>query len=62
MKLFINNPVTILLTFLLPIPNQPFDPKKKEMIEEFKKLHQKRKELLKGYTQSKAIFCSEVHR
>ena len=129
MKLFINNPVTILLTFLLPcaghsepapdpilqkictlscagglasvtpwydstgkigyyefsgdlrscshpplilydsksrealtIPNQPFDPRNKEMIEEFNKLHQKRKELLKGHTQSKAIFCSEVHR
>jgi len=46
----------------LTIPNQLFDPRKKEMIEEFKKLHQKRKELLKGYTQSKAIFCSEVHR
>ncbi len=46
----------------LTIPNQPFDPRKKETIEEFKKLHQKRKELLKGHTQSKAIFCSEVHR
>jgi hypothetical protein len=40
----------------LTIPNQLFDPRKKKMIEDLKKVHQKRKELLKGYTQSKAIF------
>jgi hypothetical protein len=47
---------------VLTIPNQPLDPKKKEMMEKFEKLQQKRKELLKGHTQSEAIFCSEVRR
>jgi len=46
----------------LTIPNQPLDSNNKEMVEKFKKLHQKRKELLKGHIPSKAIFCSEVHR
>lgn len=46
----------------LTIPNQPLDPSNKEMTEKFKKLHQKREELLKGHTPSKAIFCSEVPR
>lgn len=45
----------------LAIPNQPLDPHNKEMIETFKKLQQKREELLKGHTLSKPVFCSEVH-
>jgi len=47
---------------VLTIPNQPVDPKKKEMVENFEKLHQKRKELLNGHTPSKPIFCSEIRR
>jgi len=46
----------------LVIPNQPVDPKEKEMVENFEKLHQKRKELLNGHTPSKPIFCSEIPR
>lgn len=46
----------------LTIPNRPLDPNNKEMAETFKKLHQKREELLTGHTPSKTIFCSEVHR
>jgi hypothetical protein len=46
----------------LTIPNQTLDPGNKEMTEKFKKLHQKREELLKGHTPSKAIFCSDVPR
>jgi hypothetical protein len=46
----------------LTIPSQPLDPNSKEMTEQFKTLHQKRKELLRGHTPGKAIFCSEVHR
>jgi hypothetical protein len=46
----------------LTIPNQPLDPNNKEMIEKFKKLYQKRKELLQGHTPSKAILCSEIPR
>jgi hypothetical protein len=46
----------------LTIPNQPVDPNKKEMVENFKKLHQKRKQLLNGHTPSKRMFCSEVPR
>ena len=46
----------------LTIPNQPLDPNNKEMTEKFKNLQQKREELLKDHTPSKAVFCSEVHR
>ena len=46
----------------LTIPNQPLDADNKEMTEKFKKLHQKREELLKGHTPSRAIFCSEGPR
>src|SRR5262245_27673362 len=44
----------------LTIPNQPVDPKNKESIENLEKLHQKRKELLNGYTPAKPISCSEI--
>lgn len=46
----------------LTIPSQPLDPNNKEVVEKFEKLRQKREELLKGHTPSKAIFCSEVLR
>lgn len=46
----------------LTIPNQPLDANNKEMTEKFKKLHQRREELLKGHTRSKAIYCSEGPR
>jgi hypothetical protein len=46
----------------LTVPNRPIDPNNKEIVEKFKKLHQKREELLKGHTPSKAIFCSDVLR
>lgn len=46
----------------LTIPNQHLDPNNKVMTENFKKLHQKREELLKGHAPSKATFCSDVHR
>ena len=47
---------------VLTIPSQPMNPKEKEMVEHFEKLHQKRKQLLSGHTPSKPIFCSEISR
>ena len=46
----------------LTIPNQPIDPKKKEMTGNFEMLHGKRKQLLSAHTPSKPIFCSEISR
>ena len=46
----------------LTIPNQPVDPKNKKVVENFEKLHEKRKQLLSGHTPSKPIFCSEISR
>jgi hypothetical protein len=46
----------------LTIPNQPIDPRKKEIVKNLEKLRQKRKQLLSAHSPSKSIFCSEIMR